>query len=197
MNQEGSVTQWLSLLQGGDNAAAQPLWERYFRRLVALARAKLHGAPRCAADEEDVALSAFDSFCRAAGAGRFPRLGDRDNLWHLLVLITSRKAAHLVRDETRQKRGGAGAEQNRAGAGEPGLEEVLGREPDPQFAAEVAEQCRRLLGRLGDPQLRAVALARMEGYSNEEVASQLGCTPRTVERKLQLIRSLWEKEGSS
>src|SRR5262249_47776007 len=61
-------------LKEGDRAASQALWERYFRRLVGLARERLRGWPRAAADEADVTLSAFDSFCRAAEAGRFPRL---------------------------------------------------------------------------------------------------------------------------
>ena len=55
--------------------------------------------PRVAADEEDVALSAFDSFCRGAQRGRFPQLDDRDNLWRLLVVITSRKAVDLAQHE--------------------------------------------------------------------------------------------------
>jgi WD40 repeat protein len=80
----GSVTHWLGLLRAGDAVAAQPLWEGYFRRLVGLARARLQGVPRRAADEEDVALSAFDSFCQGAQAGRFPRLADRDDLWQVL-----------------------------------------------------------------------------------------------------------------
>jgi hypothetical protein len=85
MASEGSVTHWIGQLQAGDPAAAQPLWERYFLKLVHLARRKLQGLPRRAADEEDVALSAFDSFCRAAEARRFPALADRDGLWRLLV----------------------------------------------------------------------------------------------------------------
>ena len=87
-----SDSHWIGLLQDGDPAAAQRLWERYFHRLVGLARVKLQGQPRRAADEEDVALSAFDSFCRRASDGCFPHLGDRDNLWHLLDTITARKA---------------------------------------------------------------------------------------------------------
>jgi hypothetical protein len=59
------------------------------------------------ADQEDVALSAFDSFCRNAEEGRFPHLDDRDNLWRLLVVITARKASKLVRAEGRLERGGA------------------------------------------------------------------------------------------
>src|SRR5206468_6738159 len=96
-----SVSQWLCLLRDGDSAAAQRLWELYFHRLVGLARVKLQGRPRRAADEEDVALSAFASFCRNAEAGRFPQLADRDDLWRLLVTLTERKAFNLVRDERR------------------------------------------------------------------------------------------------
>src|SRR5262245_35365581 len=105
MAADGSVTRWLDLVQAGDAGAAQQLWQRYFARLVALARQRIRHAPRAAADEEDVALSAFDSFCRNAERGRFPQLMDRDSLWRLLVVITARKAAHLVRDRGRQKRG--------------------------------------------------------------------------------------------
>src|SRR5215470_13386684 len=86
----GSITYWIGKLKDGDPAAAQKLWEGYFQRLVDLARIRLQAAPRRAADEEDVALSAFHSFCRGAGQGRFPRLGDRDDLWQLLVLLTAR-----------------------------------------------------------------------------------------------------------
>ncbi len=195
MPSEGSVTRWLGELRAGEPAAAQQLWERYFQRLVGLARKRLHNAPRRAADEEDVALSAFDSFCRNAEQGRFPQLLDRDSLWRLLVVLTARKASHLVRDERRQKRGGGAAPlaDPPAGSGEePILEQLLSREPSPEFAAEVAEQCQRLLRDLGDSELEAVAIWRMEGYTVEEIAGKLGCAPRSVKRKLGLIRGLWE-----
>jgi DNA-directed RNA polymerase specialized sigma24 family protein len=187
MSSVGSVTHWLTQLQAGDAAAAQPLWERYFRRLVGLARQKLQGRPRRVANEEDVALSAFDSFCRAAEEGRFPQLGDRDSLWRLLVVITARKAAHLARDEGRRNRGGGGSAS-------ACLDEVPGQEPTPAFAAQAAEEYRRLLGLLGDADLQRVAVLKMEGYTVEEIATQLGRVPRTVKRWLQMIRQIWEKE---
>jgi DNA-directed RNA polymerase specialized sigma24 family protein len=196
MSSEGSVTRWLAPLQHGDEAAVQRLWERYFARLVGLARHKLRSAPRRFSDEEDVALSAFDSFCRQAEAGRFPRLLDRDSLWRVLVVITARKAFHLIRDENRQKRGGAVQVQTEADqrdARTP-LERVLSREPPPELAAEVADECRRLLDALGDKELGQIALWRMEGHSVEEIAGKLGYSPRSVKRKLHLIRDHWEKE---
>src|SRR5262245_16402692 len=106
MSTADSVANWIAQLKAGDAAAAQPLWERYFRRLVALARQRLQGARRQAADEEDVALSAFDSFCQGALRGRYPQLADRDDLWRLLVVITARKALDLRGKEGRIKRGG-------------------------------------------------------------------------------------------
>jgi DNA-directed RNA polymerase specialized sigma24 family protein len=196
----GSVTHWIELLKAGDPTAAQKLWEGYFQRLVGLARKKLQGISRRAADEEDVALSAFDSLCRAAAQGRYPQLADRDDLWQQLVLITARKAVDLVHYERRQKRGGGAVRGESALLGpegssaDAGMEQVVGQEPTPAFAAEVAEECQRLLGLLREGELRSVALWKMEGYTNEEIAAMLGCVPRTVERKLWRIRSIWGKE---
>jgi DNA-directed RNA polymerase specialized sigma24 family protein len=201
MSSAGSVSRWIDQLQAGDPTAVECLWGRYFERLVALARTQLRGAPRRAADEEDVALSAFDSFCRAAERGRFPELLDRHSLWRLLVTITLRKANALRRNEQRQKRGGGEVlgETELQGAADSaadvGLEQLLGREPDPELAAQVAEECRRLLGRLEDAALQSLALLKMEGYTNDELAARLGWGLRTVERKLRLIRTLWKEEG--
>jgi RNA polymerase sigma factor (sigma-70 family) len=189
---EGSVTRWLDALLGGDPAAAQQLWERYFQRLVRLARHKLRNTPKRVADEEDVALSAFDSFCRNAEKGRFPKLLDRDSLWRLLMVITARKAAHLLRDQGRQKRGGGSAPVDESE--NSCLDRVLSREPEPEFAAEVAEECQRLLCKLGAADLETVALRRMEGYTVEEIAAELDCAPRSVQRRLRLIRGIWESE---
>jgi RNA polymerase sigma factor (sigma-70 family) len=191
MSEPGSVSRWLGPLQAGDAAAVEQLWQRYFSQLVQLARRKVHGGGQREA-AEDVALSAFDSFCRTAGAGRFPQLTDRDNLWRLLVVITARKAAHHTRDALRQKRGGGvGTREDDANLS---LDQLVSREPTPEFAVQAVEECQRLLRLLGDPELEAVALRRMEGYSVEEIAQQLGYVPRTIKRKLHLIRTLWEQE---
>ena len=99
MSPDGSITRLIGLLKEGDRAAAQPLWEAYFGRLVGLARARLRHTARKAADEEDVVLSAFDSFFRRAERGQFPRLHDRNDLWQLLFVLTVRKAITLARHQ--------------------------------------------------------------------------------------------------
>jgi DNA-directed RNA polymerase specialized sigma24 family protein len=180
----------------GDAAAAQQLWERYFHRLVGLARKKLRGTRRQAADEEDVALSAFDCFCRGAENGRFPKLDDRDNLWHLLVVLTARKAWHLRRDEARQKRARVvpWPEPTAANLDDSIVEEIMSQDPTPEFAACLAEEYRLLLSRLGDREIETIAVWKMEGFTNEEIATKLDCSVRTVERKLRIVRGRWKQE---
>ena len=198
-NELGSITLWLRDLRAGDRAAAQPLWERYFDRLVRLARArlKLLRGPSAAADEEDAALSAFESFCRGVDRGRYPDLADREDLWRLLVVITARKLVAQMRRDRRQKRGGGLVTNEADLCPIDSLEEnhilngIIGAEPTPEFAAIVAEDYRRLIDSLGDDDLRRVAIWRMEGYTNDEIASRLGCARRTVSRRLALIRAAW------
>jgi len=190
---DDSVTPWIGDLKTGAavDEAAHQLWGRYFDQLVRLARARLRSAPRGPADEEDVALSAFNCFCQGAAAGRFPDLSGRDDLWRLLVTITANKAADRIKHEHRQRRGGG---RNVNGPGDGAADELAqaaSREPNPEFAVMVADECCRLLDSLCDDVLRQIALLRMEGYENAEIAQRLGCGLRTVERKLDLIRKIW------
>jgi DNA-directed RNA polymerase specialized sigma24 family protein len=190
---DGSVTRWISALKQGDQSAAQELWNAYFRRLVGLARARLRDVPRRIADEEDVALSAFDSFFRRAQAGRFPRLDDRNDLWQILVLITMRKAIDLRNYEARPSRG-KGRVASLTELTREGLAAMGGDEPTPELAAQLVEEYRRLIERLGDPTLQDVATCKLEGYTDHEIAVRLGCVTRTIERKLALIRRIWANE---
>ncbi len=199
MSSEGSVTRWVTALKSGDAEATQRLWERYHRQLVALARQKLQAARRRVVDEEDVVQNAFHSFFQGVNRGRFPQLNDRDNLWRLLVVITARKALDQVAHERTQRQGGGNLQgESRLGPAADasaiaGIEQVVGNEPTPEFAAQVAEEYRRLLDQLGDDSLRQVAVWKMEGLSNDEVAAKLDCSRRTVARKLDTIRIIWSE----
>jgi DNA-directed RNA polymerase specialized sigma24 family protein len=199
--EDGSITCWIDHLKAGDPAAAQPLWERYFQRLVGLARVKLPPKLRAGgdSDEEDAALSAFQSFCQGAAQGRFPRLDDRHDLWQLLVTITARKAADQIERARALKRGGGRLLDEAALDGpDPerrigGLDQLPSPDPTPEFAAMVAEQYQHLLDLLGDKTLRSIAVWKLEGDTSEEIAGKLGCSLRTVANKLTLIRLRWEE----
>ena len=179
---QGSITRWIADLKGGDLAAAQPLWERYFARMVDLARARLRSSRRtdAASDEEDAALSAFDSLCAGLARGRFPQLADRDDLWRLLVVITTRKVhgpkPAPAPPEARRRTGPAWLRDLADPASDDDdnlLARAVGSEPTPEFAAMVAEEYRRLLERLGDDVLRKVAVLRMEGSPPTPLPSSL------------------------
>jgi DNA-directed RNA polymerase specialized sigma24 family protein len=192
----GSITALVERVKAGDHEAVRLLWHRYYPRLVALARKRLQAAPRRVADEEDAALSAFDSFCRRAEQGQFPDLKDRDGLWALLVVLTARKAADLVKHLHRDKRGGGQVQGNSAlrpaggDSGAGGFDGLEGDDPTPEEAAILAEEVEGLLARLPDQALRQVAVWKLEGYSNAEIAQRHDCSLPTVERRLAIIRRL-------
>jgi DNA-directed RNA polymerase specialized sigma24 family protein len=201
VSDEASVSRWLDGVKAGDEADIERLWDRYFLKVVALARAKLPLRTRRDIDEEDVALSAFHSFCERAGRGEFPQVADRDDLWRLLSTIAARKVTSSIRHGTRLKRGGGRVRGESAFLDEDDesralVSQFLSREPSPDDAAAFTEEYERLFDRLQNPTLKQIALRRLEGCSSEEIASELGVSARTVDRKLQLIRALWEEERS-
>jgi RNA polymerase sigma factor (sigma-70 family) len=197
-------------LKQGDPVAVEQLLERFFPRMVALARSRLKGLPNREADEEDVAQEAFVSLWRGAVRDHFTELTDRDDLWRLLIVITVRKAIDLQTKRKRLKEGSGKVRGDsvwiKAGdSGNPGFDQVEGDAPPADILAEVAEERRRLLDVLEDPtrmrvkperaaELRAIAVWKMEGYTNEQIAERLGCALSTVERGLQIIRQAWKKE---
>ena len=203
MANEDDISLWIDRLRDGDADAADVIWRKYFPKLVRYARRKLEDMPRRSFDEEDVAISAMHSFCRGMEAGRFEKVDDRQDLWKLLVTITARKAHAQRRKSMREKRGGGrvrgesvfapGRSDDERGRG---MAEALGTDATPELAAMVVENVEQLLDCLHDETLRSVALMKLEGYTNDEVAQKLGCVRRTAERKLERIRDIWSETDS-
>jgi RNA polymerase sigma factor (sigma-70 family) len=195
----GSVSQLLLALQRGDDAAAQPLWERYHSRLVGLARQILQRTNRRVADEDDVVQNAFKSFFNGLSRGRFPRLNDRHGLWRLLVVITARKAINQMREAFREISGKipsqGGSKFWPFGLEDPELALVIDDQPSPEFVAQLIEHFEVLMLKLEDDRLRQIAILRMEGWSYGEIAQKLACSRRTVIRKLEIIRVTWSAES--
>ena len=197
---ESSAHEFAELLErvrDGDERATATLWERYYRQLVRIAAKRLPANLKRTGDEEDIALSAFHSFIAGIRLDRFPDLGGPDNLWGLLITLTSRKVHAHLRHQTRQKRGG-GAVRGESVFMDPrdhqrgvGIGGVTGDVDTPDLQAELAEACETLLQKLPDDQLRQIAIMRMDGYLVDEIAGRLGISKRAIERRLQLIRKVW------
>ncbi|MFO0892867.1 MAG: sigma-70 family RNA polymerase sigma factor [Isosphaeraceae bacterium] len=199
MDHNASVTRLIQLLRADDRGvrdlAASLIWQHYFRDLLELARRNLDWRVRRRADEEDVLQSMFHSFCTRQRRGEFD-LSSRDQLWKLLVTITLRKARNTARAH-RQGRRDVARERDGLGATAddscPGwaLEQMDAAGPSPVEAAVLNEALERRLSSLEDSELCQIALRRLEGCTNREIGDQLGYTERSIERKLERIRSRW------
>jgi RNA polymerase sigma factor (sigma-70 family) len=178
-----SITRLIRAAQDGSSSAARPLLAAYFDRLVQLAGKRLQNLPGLHGYDEDLALRSFHSVYQRLGDPERPLgLAGRDDLWRLLAMRTVSRAIDLIRRHRTWEIPG------------DDFEELLTREPSPEEVAATADECRRLLDLLDGPELRQIALWKVEGFTNEEIAARLDCVPRTIERKVRRIRLLWKQE---
>ncbi len=197
------VTGWVKSVESGDTDAAADLWRYCFPRLLQYSRRKLPDHLRRVLDEEDVALSAFKSFCLGAASGSLGDIKGRDELWKLLYCISGRKAQGYVRHQTRKKRGGGKVsgesifKSDGHTEAQDGLDQVPDPSASPAMMAQFANDCERLFELLDDEMLQTIALLRIEGYSVDEISRRVGCAKRSVERRLSLIRTIWRSADES
>ena len=193
-----SVSDWLDSVKQGSDSAAQKIWERYVEQLVREANQRLGTLPNGCADGEDVAQEAFTSFFRGIADGRFPQLDDRDDLWQILIVLTSRRANDYQRRELAQRRGGGEVRGNSGvrlvpsdGSARPDAFDSLEALPvTPQSADELLQLIRISFPEIAHYDLQHIALDRAANYSDAEIAQRRGLSLRGVQRKLNLIRSI-------
>ena len=98
--------------------------------------------------------------------------------------------------KNRQVRGGgrvhAEADLQGEGYSAFNLNSFLNSEPTSEVLAIMDEECERLFSKLDDD-LRCIAQGKLDGYTNQELAEQMNCGLRTIERRLELIRRVWEQ----
>lgn len=189
---QNSVTLMLAQLKGGDELAAQLIWDRFFERVRKLAKKKLGTISKRTLDEEDIALSAINVLCTGAKDGRFAKLEDRDDLWQILCMITSRKAATAWRKQMSKKEVGESIIGGGKGSGvQMGLEHIASAKPDDAYLNTLTQTSHELLEGL-DERLKEVAMLKLQGYKNQEIADKIGRSIKSVERYLATIRDEWE-----
>ena len=186
--------------EDGNLEAFTTLWHRYIDGLLEVARTKLGGIPRRVANEDDIAQAVFASLHDAVQKGHYPDLNDRGDLWQILLNLAERKAIDWKRFMGRDRRDFRRTESESAGdkvspsesqAG-AGMANFACPDPTPEVVAELRDQINHLLGKLPEDQ-RGIARQKLQSYTNDEIAAQTDCVPRTVERKLQMIRKAWSE----
>lgn len=183
MSRDASVTMWINAVRQGDASAAEHLWRRYFQQLMAQARVRMTNVDRSGYDEEDAAISTFHILCSKLQEGHYASLSDRDELWQLMLTVLIRKVGRRIKYQQASKRSSA-----RTGQVVFSVDELPAATSD-----EISEECFELIALLNDSNLEQVALLKFEGYTNEEIAAKLNRTRRTIQRMLNLIRSLWQE----
>lgn len=191
---DGTLTGFFVRLRSGEESAARGLWEHFCPRLTGLAQRVFQRRPDRYPEAEDAALSAFASFCNAAQNGRIAADVDRDSLWRLLKTFTVRKVARAIERDATAKRGGGRVVAESVWAGDTdnagGLDAAFGTLPTQDFDLH----CEELITKLADEELETIALAKLMGYTNKELAERFDCTERRIERRLHAIRQAWEIE---
>lgn len=184
----GSVSLIFQQLQDGDRDAARKLWTRYFPRLAHLAQTVLRGR-RLPSSAEDAVQDAFLQFFQHAEFGNYHRKLHRDRIWQILSRITIQRASKLIRREAAQKRGSGGvmvASDLEDGSCANVLDNVIGTLSTAEFDVILKETLELL-----DDDLREIVFLRLAGYTNAQMKDMLGCSLRSVERRLFLIRATW------
>jgi hypothetical protein len=205
MNSPKSVTRLIVDLRSPDrqlrDAAAQRIWETFSQRLLAAARRRLDDRIRVRADEEDVVQSAFKSLCIRIERGD-DVLEDRDAFWRLLMTVTLNKIRMLARFHRQEKRDVrrdqlVGPHADERSQAENLIEHLAETARRPGSIVMLAEEIERKMNEL-NPELRQIALWKLAGYTNEEIAApdKLDRTSRTVERKLERIRRVWTGQNT-
>jgi RNA polymerase sigma-70 factor (ECF subfamily) len=177
--------------QQGDQQAAAELFRSYAVRLSALVRKRMTGKLAQRVDPEDIVQSACRSFFVSARDGRFDVQNGGD-LWRLLVAITLHKLYRRVQQGKTAKRDVSREQSFGSEDSLQGLQaDLFAREPSPEEAAGVADQLMELMQRL-EPIERRVLEFRLQGCTAEEIATQVGCSVRTVRYALSEIKQQLE-----
>ncbi len=174
----------------------QRLFDEYFEALVRLADARIGRRHGRVADGEDIAISAMGSFLNRYGDDSQIRLQEADSLWALIAKIAHRKALNHIRQNNRIKRGEGkiGGDSAFANGDEDigGISSLPGDQHAPDVLAQSAETTCLLLSQL-TPEMATIAQRKLEGSKNPEIAAELGCSVATIERRLKMIRSVWQQ----
>jgi DNA-directed RNA polymerase specialized sigma24 family protein len=189
----GSVSGWIELIRLGNTVAIEPLLERYFQRLVSFSDRKLRSGIRTSDDGEDIALQVIESVFRKIGRGSYPKLSDRNDLWLVLMVAAQRRVIDKQRKVLRWERHFAPVRTltDLMEVLNDDLGEYLSKDDGQRRACEMIDLWDHMLSKLKDPSHREIAMLKLDGYSNRDIAIELKMTPKRVDRAVESILERW------
>jgi RNA polymerase sigma-70 factor (ECF subfamily) len=188
---------WDAIIEGlrqGNPEVVALFYRRYGEQLQAIAERRIGGQLRRRIDASDVVQSAMRTFFRRAHEGRV-ELGDSEKLWNLLCAITLTKVREQARFHRRNRRD-VQRETPASAVDDSGslpMERVPHHEPTPDVVAEFRDQLQFLMDAMDDEE-RQVLACKLQNCTNDEAASQIGISERSVRRILSRLKHRLEKQ---
>ncbi len=175
----GPVTPIISRFRRGSKSAFADLFTLFYSRQVRQAESELGGV-RSLCEGEDIALSAFQSLWREVTSGKFPgKLDDTKSFLAFLHLLTTQKARRAKRYDRQRKRD-VRKTVDLLDHAEP--------EQTDSYLFSLTNHAQDLPAAISTRQ-RLILQLLSEGWQRDEIAKNLGCGLRTVDRELASIRA--------
>ena len=197
-HQTGSVTGWIEGLKSNNPDAQRQIWKRFVERLVSYANRKLNGVTCGMVDANDIANMAFQNFFEKSPE-EFASLVDRNDLWKILCMLAERRAIDALRKNSALKNG-SNQVVYESGLGlsdsdkQRTFDQFPGNQVPPDFQLILSEEVEQRLDSLRTDLQRRIAIEKMQGLTNHEIAQKLSISLRSVERKLNMIRNAFQSK---
>ena len=199
MKEPKSITQAiLAFQEEGDESQFQLIWDRFFDRLCRLIRPKIFKQHRRKIDAEDLASLTLMELVNGLRKGSFQYPFDRESLWRLLAIIAARRTCSAMRMLSSPKHGGP--TRGHSGFGEAGIQAIeasfiqsagITDDEEDDINLLITTELSDLLETLPREDWRQIAIMKFAGHTNKEITDATGILSRTLERKLETIRTHW------
>jgi RNA polymerase sigma factor (sigma-70 family) len=184
----------VDMWRAGNEDAARQIFDRYVDRLMAVARHRISERLQSRFGPEDVVQSVFRTFFSHARDGEFS-ISNQDDLCRLLMRITVHKALSQVAFHKAAKRD-AGRELDQGPLPGDRVQQLLDHHPGPAEAESLVDELVHFVNQLR-PADRQILEMRMQGYTNDVIASKLQVSDRQIRRIMERIRGLARQSGTA
>jgi len=183
----------LNRIRQGDSAAAFTLYNRYVGRLIGLVRRNLPRQFARRIEAEDIAHAACRSFLIRFREDQFDAQ-QSGAAWRFLAAMAMNKLRQEKRFNLAERRAIASEESVAAEGSIFGI--AVGKlvgEPMPDEVAALREVVEGIMASLTSANRRIVEL-HLQGCSVAKISTDVNCSERNVQRSLQELRRLLEKQ---